>query len=54
MTREGAIEKHREMWNWIAETTKVTEKKVYKSDYLNAFGAELEYIPENMCFCVIM
>lgn len=42
LTRVEAIQKHREMWNWIADEIGKTGKIKTKDDYLNKFYPNTE------------
>lgn len=48
LTREEAIQKHRDMWNWIADKIEKEKKYVWKKDYMKAHG--YDGIVSN-CFC---
>ncbi len=40
LTREQAIEKHREEWRWIANECRRQKNMVLKSNYARVFGVE--------------
>ena len=50
MTKQEAINKHRQMWRWIAEKTEERRKAVNKIDYFNETGQMLGK-PKNLCWC---
>lgn len=51
MIKEEAIQKHRDMWNWISQQTKKRKHKVSKLDYFNENRRSTEKIPYCFCYC---
>ena len=51
LTKEEAVSKHREMWNWISQTTERQNIIVKKSDYFQVKGIPMNMEPFNMCYC---
>ena len=51
LTREEAIRKHREMWNWIAGETEKQKRCMDKWEYFTSHGITEENLPNMQCFC---
>lgn len=53
MTKQEAIEKHRELWSWIAEQTRILKRYVSKRDYFYRDGewCNAADIPFGCCYC---
>lgn len=55
LTKETAIQWHRRMWNWIADTSLKEERKVTKAEFFQKYFTELYEndvdVPCNSCFC---
>ena len=49
LTREEAIRKHRELWNWIADETERQQDFVSKEEYYYEHPEVTQ--PLNLCFC---
>ena len=49
LTREEAIRKHRELWNWIADETERQQDFVSKEEYY--YEPPEVTRPLNLCFC---
>ena len=49
LTREEAIQKHRELWNWIADETERQQDFVSKEEYYYEHPEITQ--PLNLCFC---
>lgn len=47
MTKTEALEKHRKMWLWIANTIHNKQKPIWKSQYFAGKGE----IPFSYCYC---
>lgn len=50
MTKQEAIDKHRQMWRWIAEKTRERRKVVDKLDYFYETG-QMSDKPWWLCWC---
>lgn len=50
MTKQEAIDNHRQMWRWIAEKTRERRKVVHKIDYFNEAAQTID-IPKGRCWC---
>lgn len=51
LTKSQAIEKHREMWKWIAVRTLRTKRKIYKHEFFDYYQISNENTPIFSCFC---
>lgn len=51
LTREEAIRKRREMWNWIADETERLERVVLKSEYFKKHSISHNEVPLHDCYC---
>ena len=51
MTREEAIQKHRDMWNWIADKTIERGHVITEDDYFNDMGIPENERPTCYCYC---
>lgn len=51
LTREEAIQKHRELWNWIADETERRQDCVSKKEYFENIGVGRNEVPLNNCYC---
>lgn len=49
LTRDKAIELHRKMWSWIADTTKKEKRCVSKTEYFDEHN--ILWYPRNKCYC---
>lgn len=49
LTKQEAIQKHRKMWNWIAEETEKRQEKVREEEYFSENG--IENIPYKDSYC---
>lgn len=49
LTREEAIQKHRELWNWIADETERRQDFVSKEEYYYEHPESIR--PLSLCFC---
>lgn len=50
LTKQQAIEKHRQMWNWIADETLKRKCKIIKMDYFNENLDKNEEPPLVSCY----
>lgn len=50
MTREYAIRKFREQWNWMADKSEKLKRKVTKFEYFDIHDFDIYEIPMNGCF----
>lgn len=50
MTKQEAIDNHRQMWRWIAEKTRERRKAVDKIDYFYETG-QMDVKPKFSCWC---
>lgn len=50
LTREQAITKHRQMWNWIADKTLIRKRRITKQEYFNENLGENEEQPLVNCY----
>lgn len=50
MTKQEAINKHRQMWRWIADKTKERHKAVDKMDYFDE-NKLIGDRPKHLCWC---
>lgn len=51
LTKEEAIKKHREMWNWIADETERTNCCTSKFMYFESKNISSKEIPYHYCYC---
>lgn len=49
LTKEEAIKRHRELWNWVADETLKRKKCVDKAEYFEEHYTD--QIPRNTCWC---
>lgn len=49
LSKEQTIEKHRKMWNWIADETEKRKQIVRKTDYFEEHPNET--VPYMLCYC---
>lgn len=50
LTRAKAIQKHREMWEWITSETRKQKRRVKKTDYFEAHHIPKALRPDLDCF----
>lgn len=48
MTKQEAIENHRKLWNWIANTSEKENRCVRKGEYFSCFNLKMI---KNDCYC---
>ena len=52
LTKQQAIDKHRDLWNWIADRTEQLQICMRKSDYYDSKYHKFKGpIPINHCYC---